>query len=469
VSIDTAHICYRLFPAIFINPQGANLMAKLNRTTRATPVHTHEGAVADRSTALAKLQRAVASCMLWEKTFYEDGESIADRIEGYVKECNSEQVGLIAIQARTEHHLRHVPLLLAVGLARKGYKGTADVIFSIIQRADELTEFVSIYWKNGKVPLSAQVKKGLARAFTKFDAYQLAKYNRDTEIKLRDVLFLCHAKPKDETQEADWKNLVEGTLATPDTWETNLSAGEDKGETFTRLLKEKKLGFMALLRNLRNMDEADVDPGLINKALRDGAAKGKALPFRFISAVKHAPKHLTALDESMQLALGAMDRMPGKTVICVDVSGSMGGGWGMSAKSNVTPRDAAAGIAILCRGIMKDCRIVGFGTQAQEIPAYAGLAIADKLSTFGNTVGHGTNIGLAVEHANRMKYDRLIVITDMQSHDSVALPLPGTKAYIINCAAYENGIGYGRFTHINGFSESVVKYMREIENISDKG
>jgi len=438
-------------------------MARLNQ--KQPPVHTHEGAVADRSTALAKLQRAVASCMLWEKTFYEDGVSIADRIESYVKEVDSEHVALIAIQARTEHHLRHVPLLLAVGLARKGYKGTADVLFNIIQRADELAEFLSIYWKDGKCPLSAQVKKGLARAFVKFDAYQLAKYNRDSAIKLRDVLFLCHAKPKDEDQAAVWKQLVDGTLPVPDTWETNLSAGGDKVETFTRLLKENKLGYMALLRNLRNMDE--VDPNLINDALLKGAANGKALPFRFISALKAAPKHLMYLDEAMQLSMGAMERIPGNTVICVDCSGSMSGGFGV--KTTVVPRDAAAGIAILCRGLMDSCRIIGFGTSSQEIPAYPGLAIADKLSNFGDTVGHGTNIGLAVQHANRIGYDRLIVITDMQSADTVASPLPGTKAYIINCASYQNGIGYGRFTHINGFSESVVKYMGEIENISDKG
>jgi 60 kDa SS-A/Ro ribonucleoprotein len=443
-------------------------MARVNRTVKTTPIHTHEGAVADRSSPFAKLQRAVASCMLWEKTFYEDGVSIADRIEGYVKECDSEKVASLAIYTRTEHHLRHVPLLLIVGLARKGYKGTADVIFRVVQRADELTELVSIYWKDGKVPLSAQMKKGLARAFVKFDAYQLAKYNRDTEVKLRDVLFLCHAKPKDDDQVAIWKQLVDGTLPTPDTWETNLSAGEDKGATFTRLLKEKKLGFMALLRNLRNMDEAGVDENLINDALLAGAEKGKALPFRFISALKHAPKHLSYLDEAMQLSMGAMERMSGRTLICVDVSGSMGG-FGMSEKSTMTPRDAAAGIAILVRGISDSCRIIGFGTQSEEIPAYPGLAIADKLSNFGNTVGHGTNIGAAVQHANTIGYDRLIVITDMQSHDSVATPRTGTKAYIINCASYENGIGYGRFTHINGFSESVVKYMREIEDISDKG
>ena len=67
----------------------------------------------------------------------------------------------------------------------------AETLTRVIQRADELTEFVAIYWSEGKLPLSAQVKKGLAAAFRKFDAYALAKYNRENPVKLRDVLFLA--------------------------------------------------------------------------------------------------------------------------------------------------------------------------------------------------------------------------------------------------------------------------------------
>jgi 60 kDa SS-A/Ro ribonucleoprotein len=87
----------------------------------------------------------------------------------------------------------------------------------VIQRADELGEFVALYWKEKKQPLSAVFKRGLAGAFTKFDAYQLAKYDRESVVKLRDVLFLCHAKAKDEAQAALWKKLVENTLESPDT------------------------------------------------------------------------------------------------------------------------------------------------------------------------------------------------------------------------------------------------------------
>jgi hypothetical protein len=135
-----------------------------------------------------------------------------------------------------------------------------ETIEATIQRADELSEFLAIYAKvNGVGPdklkgkLSAQAKKGLAKAFTKFDEYQLAKYDRGGAIRLRDALFLVHAKPKDDAQAALWKRLVANELVTPDTWEAALSGGADKKEAFERLLRDGKLGYLALLRNLRNM------------------------------------------------------------------------------------------------------------------------------------------------------------------------------------------------------------------------
>ena len=55
----------------------------------------------------------------------------------------------------------------------------------------------------------------------KFDAYKLAKYDRDSKVNLRDVMFLVSPKPKDEEQAAVWKRLVDGTLESPDTWEVD--------------------------------------------------------------------------------------------------------------------------------------------------------------------------------------------------------------------------------------------------------
>src|SRR5579863_3851162 len=153
---------------------------------------THEGGPAKVISPELQLRRSVLACMLWENEFYEDGQEIAARIRALVPKVKAETVAALAIEARSKMKLRHVPLLLVREMARlKTHREfVARTLAQVIQRPDEIAEFVAIYWKDGKAPLSAQVKKGLAQAFLKFDEYQLAKYDRSGPIRLRDVLFL---------------------------------------------------------------------------------------------------------------------------------------------------------------------------------------------------------------------------------------------------------------------------------------
>src|SRR5690242_21333765 len=111
--------------------------------------------------------------MLWEGEFYEDGVQIGGRIGELVPQVDAEKVAALAIEAREKMKLRHAPLLLVREMARHAtHRGlVAETLARVIQRADELREFLAIYWKDRREPLSAQVKKGLAEAFTRFDAY----------------------------------------------------------------------------------------------------------------------------------------------------------------------------------------------------------------------------------------------------------------------------------------------------------
>src|SRR5215471_1238120 len=157
-------------------------MAKLNifKMGKLTnSLRTHEGAPAKRISAEQQLRRSVLACMLWEDQFYEDGVEIAGRIRELVPKVDASRVAALAVEAREKMKLRHAPLALVREMARHASHRAwvAEILQRVIQRADELSEFVAIYWKDGKAPLSAQVKKGLAGAFTKFDGYALAKYN----------------------------------------------------------------------------------------------------------------------------------------------------------------------------------------------------------------------------------------------------------------------------------------------------
>src|SRR6516162_68809 len=301
-------------------------MAQLNMTKLAhrAGLRTHEDAPARNVSPELQLRRSVLACLLWESQFYEDGVEIAGRIAELVPKVAVEKVAALAVEAREQMKLRHAPLLLVREMARhKTHRApVSETLARIIQRADELAEFVAMYWKDGRVPLSGQVKKGLAIAFPKFDEYQLAKYDRGGPIKLRDVLFLSHAKPRDEGQAELWKKLISGTLTTPDTWEVALSSGADKREAWERLLREQKLGALALLRNLRNMREAGVDEALVLAAL-GSMSTARVLPFRFLAAARYAPQWEETLEQAMFKCVAGAEKLAGKTIVLVDVSGSM--------------------------------------------------------------------------------------------------------------------------------------------------
>lgn len=135
---------------------------KLNTAPR--PIHTHEGAVAKHINPELQLRRSVMAHMLWEAEFYEDGHTIAGRIASLVAQCKPEAVAAMAIEAREKMKLRHVPLLIVREMARLATHRSlvSTTLATVIQRPDELAEFVAIYWKDKKQPLSAQVKRGLA-------------------------------------------------------------------------------------------------------------------------------------------------------------------------------------------------------------------------------------------------------------------------------------------------------------------
>lgn len=435
-------------------------MARIN--TSAVGIKTHEGASAARAHGIDQLRRSVMSCMLWESEFYEDGEKIADRIMRLSETLPADEVARVAIEARSKYNLRHVPLLIVRAMAkRKNMPGglVADTLAEVIQRPDELAEFISIYWKDGKQPLSAQVKKGLARAFVKFGSYQLAKYNRDDAIKLRDVLFLVHAKPKDDEQAAVWKQLVDGTLAAPDTWEVALSGGGDKRETFERLMREKKLGGLAFLRNLRNMAQAGVSRDAV-AAYAQVAKADRILPFRFVAAARHVPQWEHLIEPMMLRAAGSFDHMEGPTAILVDHSGSMR--QMISEKSEISRFDAASALAILVRETCENVRVFTFSDRTIEVASRRGFALADGIKSVINPVG--TRLGKAVRtvYANFPECRRVIVITDEQSSD--APPQPIGAGYIINVASFQNGVGHGKWVTINGWSDAVIQYINAIES-----
>ncbi len=422
---------------------------------------THEGALSTKKRSSAdQLRRSIMSCMLWEDGFYEDGVSSAERIKNIIRDVSFNDAAQIAIDARERMKLRHAPLFIVRELLRyHNGRQVGDLIERVIQRPDELGELLAIYWKDGEnQPLTVQLKIGLARALKKFNEYQLSKWNKDAEVKLRDVLFLSHAKPRDDAQAGLFKKIADNTLETPDTWEVHLSGGANKNEVFTRLIKEKKLGAMALLRNLRGMIEAGVSEDVI----RDGLATMKTervLPFRFISAAKYAPRLEDALELAMFKCLAEVQKLGGKTALLIDHSFSMT--QRVSSRSEITRFDAAAALSMILREVCELVRVFTFSDNVIEVPPRRGFAMVQAVREVINPVS--TLLGSAVREVYKAfpECQRIIVITDEQSADRP--PHPQGRGYIINVSTDKNGIGYGPWVTINGWSESIIEYIRTSE------
>jgi 60 kDa SS-A/Ro ribonucleoprotein len=434
--------------------------ARLAASTGAT----HEGGKAARLTPLQELRRCVATCLLWEDTFYEDGQSIHDRIVDLCGKVPAPEVAALAVEARTRLKLRHVPLLLCRELVRRGEMQQAELALpQILQRADEPGQFLAMLWMDdAKHHVPHAVRRGISKALGRFEEYHLAKWGRGGPITMRDVLRIVHPQPKDEEQCALWRRVVKDELATPDTWEVALStAGKDadKGQVWERLLRDGAVPAMALLRNLRNMDEAGVPKELVEAALAKGRF-GRVLPFRFLAAARAVPQWESMIDTAM-LRQKPAQVLPGKTVLLVDVSGSMADR--LSVESDLSRLDAASGLAILAREMCGEVVIYTFSNALRgPLPDRRGMALRDAI---GPAEG-GTFLGEALHAVGALEKGtaRVIVVTDEQAHDQVGGPF-APKGYLVNVGPYRKGVGRGAWVRIDGWSEAILDFICEEEGL----
>ena len=380
--------------------------------------------------------------------------------------------------------LRHTPLFLAVEMCKypEHKMFVQDLLPQIITRADMLTDFLAIYWKDGKKPIANQAKKGLAKAFHNFNEYKFAKYDRDAAIKLRDVMFLCRPKPENQYEQDLFKKVADRTLATPETWEVLLSTGKDKKESWTKLITEGKIGGLAMLRNIANMRRANVDKKVINEGL-EKLKSSMLMPLDFLKAFRMNPEFGRQIEDAMVNSYANLPKLKGKTLFIVDVSGSMGAR--MSEKSDFTRYDAACAMAMLAANQCEDYEIVCTAgndyahTGAHEHIPYPqkGFGIFEQIrATNRNIGGGGIFTRQCLEWCNDkfkgQKFDRIIVFSDSQDCDFPERRTPkpfGTYNYICDISAHTKGVNYkGAWdAEISGFSEHFITFIAAMEGIQN--
>ena len=480
-------------------------MSKLNSTRKPNTLKANQvtvgeiaGQVTDMAAAqssIALLRRAVLANLLWENIAYMDGKSVADQIKALIPQCDPMDVANLTIEARTMQKLRHTPLFLAVEMckhdATRPY--VKDVLPKIITRADMLTDFMALYWADGKCPICNAAKKGLAEAFHNFNEYKFAKYDRDAEIKLRDVMFMVRPKPETPLEAELYKKIADRTLETPETWEVLLSmahTSEEKAAVWTKLITEGKIGGKAMLMNIRNMQDAGVPRPIIEEGLKklNGTM---LLPLDFLKAMRMSKGFDREIEDAMLMTYQNLPKLPGKTLFIVDVSGSMGS---ITSSGSVFSRlDQACSMAMLAANQCEDFELVcTAGSDGElreeqiriEYPS-KGFQLFKEIQDTRLTVGAGGIFTYQCLEKLRKKlgnkihdYARIIVFSDSQDIDVSAWSSPnrdkkprpfGKYNYICDVSCHTHGIAYnGVWTaEISGWSEHFLTYIAAYEGLEN--
>jgi 60 kDa SS-A/Ro ribonucleoprotein len=385
-------------------------MARFNEATPGTKTVNLAGGEAYKSSNELELLTALLTSFMDEK-YYESSNDRVNRI-GQLAAKNPLFAAKAAVLARHEFGMRSVTHVLASLLAPyiSGADWAESFYSAIIRRPDDMTEIVA-YHLSRKQKMSNAMKKGLAAAFAKFDEYQLAKYRSNGKsVSLVDVMRLTHPSPSERNAEA-LKKLKEGTLVSTETWEAKLSdAGKaegDKDANKAAAWKEviERMGYMALLRNLRNIEQQapEIIPIAAERLVsKEAIRKSLVLPFRFYNAIENVTDRnlKIALSRAADISVENVPRLEGKTLIAVDVSGSMMG------RPETIARMFAAILFKAC-----DSMVLTFATGAK----FENLNPAD--SVFGvmggiRFSGGGTNFHSIFETAT-IPYDRIIILSDM--------------------------------------------------------
>ncbi|RXE58602.1 TROVE domain-containing protein [Acetivibrio mesophilus] len=416
-------------------------MSKFNLGVfRANKTVNNEGAIAYSMSDKEKLVTQVLTSFFNENKFYGDNsQDILNTVRNVIK-TDPRFVANLSVFARKEMHLRTISHVLVSELAKsiEGKEYVRRTLNKVIERPDDMTEVLAYYMNTYGKPIPNSIKKGLADSFGKFDEYQLAKYNRKNSIKLKDILCLVHPKAKDEAQNDLWKRLLDDRLETPVTWETELSSkGNSKG-TWESLIDENRLGYMAMMRNLRNIinsGASNIDKVYAYLTNEERVLKNKQLPFRYYSAYKvlknegiGTSKIYDALETAIKTSTKNINRLPGKTLIAADVSGSMNSR--ISAKSDLTCAEIAVLMLSIANYICEETITMTFDDSlyACNLSTQNGI-IANANSIKVN--GGGTDITLPLRYLldKRIFVDRIILLSDNEINRgySYSMGYGGTK------------------------------------------
>lgn len=460
-------------------------MTKFNSRSTGTKAVNKAGGPAFTETPELELALTALTTFV-EGKFYESKEDFLDRIVSLCEKVDGSFLANLAVYARREANMRSISHVLLAELARL-HKGQKDAILAGLVRMDDMAEILAYYgFKYGK-PIPNSLKKAFAKRIQFADSYQLGKYKMEgKDVKLVDLFNLVHPKPLTQEQDHTWAKLLKGELESPETWEVLISTAkttEEAKQRWEALIRENKLGYMAMLRNLRNFDKyqvsQEVQQLVFNKLTNPEEVKrSKQLPFRFLSAYKNAPS--TIYKDAVSIALDhAVDNMPrfdGQTAVFVDVSGSMKNP--ISSKSEMTCAEIGLlfGLA-LWKGNPNTTQFVTFDTGLYGFNFSSRTPLVDLIKSVP-VQGGGTSTHLTFDYLTQEKkvVDQVFILSDNMGYGGNVNSSferykrevnPNVKLYAIDLQGYGTlQFPQNNAFHVGGWSEKIFDVIKTLN--SDK-
>ncbi|MDH6129001.1 TROVE domain-containing protein [Kitasatospora sp. GP82] len=469
-------------------------------TTTGRRAVNHQGGTGYLRDEKSELFLLSVANMVGQDTYYERGGDRDDRFTALVRQLavsDPEWTHLLLRWLRAEAQLRTAALVGAAEFTRARLDAKApghsrQVIEAVLQRPDEPGEFLAYWTSRYGRRLPQPVKRGVADAARRlYSSRALLKYDTSSKgYRFGDVLELTHPAPHPEKpwQGALFKYALDRRHrpdeAVPPAGDRLLTANREllalpvaqrraavvadggaerlaaAGLTWEALAGWLQgpldaavweavipsMGPMALLRNLRNFDQAGVCDEVaaeVARRISDPAevARSRQFPFRYLAAHRHTPslRWGRALERALGHSLANVPALPGRTLILVDRSGSMFDR--PSAQSQLNRADSAAifGTALKVRAEQAD--LVEFGSGSQVVEVGRGESVLKVLERFHNLGGTDTMGAVARHHHG---HDRVVVITDEQAYGSwrgdPLAPVPAhVPVYTWNLAGYATG------------------------------
>lgn len=509
-------------------PLRTNLTAPIATSNART--RTFEGGEAFGLDPESELFLLAVTNMVGENTFYERADKRDTRFVELVHTVTASNPAFIAgtdpdngevglgQYLRETMLMRSAAVVMAAEYVAAGGAGGRSVVARALQRADEPAELLG-YWltRHGRnVPMP--VKRGIAdaarRLYTERAALRYDGLSR--QVRMADVIEMTHPSPRDDRQSALFKYLLDrrhhdDARADVETLPVLAAAGEldavpmderravlrargsvaldEAGFSWERLSGWlpggmdaeaweaiiPSMGVMALVRNLRNFDEAGIAEAAIEAVIAkitdaEQVARARLFPYQVWAAYKNAPSDdwKRALGRTLELTVGNIPALDG-TLVVIDTSGSMQAT--VSGRSTMQRVEVASVMAMATAKRASNVDVVIYGQTNKLMKRLEGMSVlggVDKVAQSIGSVGHATYGHTAIARwFDPKRHQRAVIFTDDQQHDSGHVRLDHVPLiYTFNLAGYRPSAlpsgEQGRYT-IGGFTDATFTVMKVLE------